>query len=1006
MNPNLPNDNRTKNHKKPGASPNSVCFQTLKRPINTQFFIQNNAFFGNLDEIQRHFIPYLNVVFLLFFAQVLFCSVAFAQSTNSQNKQSWKFSFDQPQTVWKVESSNPNLKTLDHRHSAQEGYGKRGCEYMALQIPPDSGSVMLGMRIGTGRLSDDVLPTVYIKSNKTGLRFMLRVILPLTQEEVGPRGSSGGQTAPLAILLAGGTYSFNGTWQRLRIDRPLDLLKKQALDLSREGRNIDITNAYYDMAYLDINGGEGELNLWIDDFDITGYDPVSPADFVRGSLGNPVKENVPRPPETTTPSANNSVPLSDDYNSLLANQSLQIPLTASNQKTVQVRTAGGTIFVNESMFFIRAIRYQNEPLEYLRQLGFNTIWMDTPPSEGLMIQAQELGLWIICPPPLTKPQWDVFSENSDTSYSPTYWDDKYYRVIAWTLGNVTKNGLNIEQTNRLCRRIRECDRNAYRPILAQADENLRDYSRQADAVIISRDPMYSSLDMKRYLRWHQDITCLIQPGTPRICVIQTQPDEKLKQSWNVNFPNEPLPNCIPYEQLQMTTFVAAGSGIRGIFFDSQSPLNASDPDTQYRSRSLELINTRLSITDSFFAAGNQSSLLPTTDKNLRYVMISVPNKGRLLLPLYLPQYAQYSLRGLSSPTTTITAPNIPTTYQAYRLTSNGLETINATRQTGDLKLEIDSQVDWSMILLARESNVIASIFNRLKNYDKRRSSVLLQELTANRLENFRQWFNADKASKEEIALYNAATGGLNRSNWAINQGLWSESDKSCYDAMNALRILEFSYWSSIVGTVREPNFHPAAVSFRTMRLFYLWHQKMQSFRQSENILPVGNFESVEEFLDSNWKLYLDEKPNKNIDATGDINPRAAYNGNSGLRITAQTKDGMQKEIALLDRIPIAIMSPAIQVEPYELVKITCNVNIIQQLDCTVDGLTIREVSSSDALTCRLFRTVGWQHIVLFRNADKDGKIQLSFELTGIGEAFIDDVRITRLVPSSVGEKVE
>ncbi|MBR6434879.1 MAG: hypothetical protein IKS45_00070, partial [Thermoguttaceae bacterium] len=161
---------------------------------------------------------------------MFFISSVYAQSENAQKEQSWKFSFDQPQTVWRVESAEPDLKTIEHKYSPQEGYGKRGCEYIALQIPANAKSVMLGMKVGTGKLTDDVLPTVYIKSNKTGLQFMLRVILPMTQESVRPGAPP---SAPLSILLAGGTYSLNGSWQQIRIDRPLDLLKKQALDISR-----------------------------------------------------------------------------------------------------------------------------------------------------------------------------------------------------------------------------------------------------------------------------------------------------------------------------------------------------------------------------------------------------------------------------------------------------------------------------------------------------------------------------------------------------------------------------------------------------------------------------------------------------------------------------------------------------------------------------------------------------------------------------------------------------
>ena len=940
-------------------------------------------------------------ILLLFY--LCFISSLYAQSENAQNEQSWKFSFDQPQTVWRVESAEPDLKTIEHKYSPQEGYGKRGCEYIALQIPANAKSVMLGMKVGTGRLTDDVLPTVYIKSNKTGLQFMLRVILPMTQEPARPGAPP---SAPLSILLAGGTYSLNGSWQQIRIDRPLDLLKKQALDISRQtGRNIDVTNAYFDMAYLDVNGGEGELDLWIDDLEITGYVPVAPGDFVKGSLGNLNTENksaVPSPVAPPSVSANN---LANDFGDQDANANDPNPINESNRQTPQVHVNGDSIFVNDTMFFIRAIRYRGEPLEYLRQLGFNTVWMGEVPNEGQMIQAQEQGLWIICPPPLTKQQWDVFTEDSFKNYSPTFWGDKYYRVIAWNLGNLTKNSVSVEQTNQLCRRIRECDRDVSRPIFAQAEENLRDYSRQVESLIIERNPIYSSLNMRDYLRWHRDVPCLIQPGMARLCVIQTQPDAKLTQSWKTMFPNETFPESIPYEQLQLTSFAAAGSGVRGLFFDSQSSLYSNDPDSQYRSRSLELLNSRLSTVDSFFAAGTQPTPVETSDPHLWFIMLTIPGKGRLALPLYIPDFAQYTLCGRSSRSATAYIPGIPTTYQAYRLSPNGLEPLNVSRQAGRMNVAIDSQADWSMALLAQNPSVISSLYNRLRANGKR-TSILFRELTANRLENFRMWYNPNKASKEEIGLFNSAIEAIEHSNMAISQNLWSDSDMFNCDASNALRILEYSYWSGVVGTRREPNFHPAAVSFRTMRLFHFWQQNMQNYRQGDNLLPAGDFESLDEFLDSNWALYLDDDPNSQISAKGDINPMAAFSGKSGLCLTAQTPPGLQNVIALLDKSPVTILSPTVQVEPFETVKITCLVSLPQPLRCTVDGLKIYDVQSGDVLARRVTKTLGWQPIVMYRTADAEGKIQLCFEMTGIGKAYIDNVKIIRIVPGGDGEKVE
>ena len=940
--------------------------------------------------------------FIISVISVLIISPLYAQSENNKNEQSWKFSFDQPQTVWRIETDEPNLKTIEHKYSPQEGYGKRGCEYVSLQIPSQAKSIMLGMKVGTGLLSDDVLPTIYVKSNQTGLRFMLRVILPMTPADNSQSSGQGeGKSAPLAILLVGGTYSLNGSWQQIRIDRPLDLLKREAVDISkRSGQNIDVTNAYYDMAYLDIKCGEGELNRWIDDLEINGYVPVSPEEFVRGSLRTINTQNKSNAPAAPAAKINRT----NEFSSPGANPDSQTPVVPVNRLKSQIKN--NSIYINDSLFFIRAIRYRGEPLEYLRQLGFNTIWMDMVPTEGQMIQAEELGLWLICPPPLNKQQWDVFSE--EVNYTPTFWGDRYNRVIAWNLGNLTRNSISVEQTNKLCRRIRECDRDVVRPIIAQADEDMLNYSRQVQGLIIERNPIYSSMDMKKYLRWHRDIPCLIQAGMPRICVIQTQPDVKLTQIWKTMFPNETFPQSIPYEQLQVTAYAAAGSGVRGLFFDSQTSLFSNDPDAQYRSRSLELLNSRLAAADSFFMAGTPSALpVNASDPNLWYIILTVSNKGRLALPLYIPNYAQYALSGSFTRSVSAVFDDIPTTSQAYRLAPNGLEPLKTNSPTGEMNVIIDSQADWSMILFTQNPTVISSMYNRLKNQGKR-PSILLYELTANRLENFRPWFNPQRASKEELSLFNSAAKALEYSNRLINQNLLSEADAFSCDAANALRILEYSYWSGIIGTRQEPIFHPAAVSFRMMRLYYSWRQNMQNYKQGDNVLPAGDFESLTDFQDSNWALYVDIASSSYIAAKGDINPMAAYSGKSGLCLTVQTTPELLNSIVLLDKSPITVLSPVVHLEPFELVKITCLVNLPEKkaIKGTVDGLKINDVYSGDVLARRITQTHGWQTIVMFRTADNNGNLQLRFDLTGIGKAYIDNVKIIRIVPGSGGNLIE
>ena len=119
--------------------------RSSERRMTTQFRSLDDIF---SPEKLRHVV----YIFIISIISVLIVDALYAQSENNKNEQSWKFSFDQPQTVWRIETDEPKLKTIEHKYSPQEGYGKRGCEYVSLQIPAQASSIMLGMKVGTGLL--------------------------------------------------------------------------------------------------------------------------------------------------------------------------------------------------------------------------------------------------------------------------------------------------------------------------------------------------------------------------------------------------------------------------------------------------------------------------------------------------------------------------------------------------------------------------------------------------------------------------------------------------------------------------------------------------------------------------------------------------------------------------------------------------------------------------------------------------------------------------------------
>ncbi len=73
-------------------------------------------------------------------------------------------------------------------------------------------------------------------------------------------------------------------------------------------------------------------------------------------------------------------------------------------------------------------------------------------------------------------------------------------------------------------------------------------------------------------------------------------------------------------------------------------------------------------------------------------------------------------------------------------------------------------------------------------------------------------------------------------------------------------------------------------------------------------------------------------------------------------------------------------------------------NIIEPVECSLDGLMVFDSMAGPAFGTRLRQTDGWQEIQLFRVARADGTMHVTFALSGVGQALLDDVSV-RVLPT-------
>jgi hypothetical protein len=306
--------------------------------------------------------------------------VGFASPTRAQQS-AWYEGFEGLNTSWTFVGSNAQYQVEHHGRMRGEAHTGEGCEQ--IRISGHGGSeVFIAHDLGQPRIIDELLPTVWLKADRPGLQAFVQVVLPRT---IDPRTQR-----PVTTLLPGSTYTTAGRWQQLRVeDIPRALNRQTRVLRTQLGPGVDPREAYIERLLVNVYGGPGVTNVWLDDLDVAGF--VGPPD---GKLAPavPLPQGESKSAASVAP-ASGTTP--DRTLAAGGSDSAAGPVAPASR----VRTVDSMLMVDDRPLLPLALQYQGEPMPLVRQLGFNAVWFWRTPSRDLLEEAARAGLWAICPPP-------------------------------------------------------------------------------------------------------------------------------------------------------------------------------------------------------------------------------------------------------------------------------------------------------------------------------------------------------------------------------------------------------------------------------------------------------------------------------------------------------------------------------------------------------------------------------------------------------------------------------
>jgi hypothetical protein len=842
------------------------------------------------------------------------------------------------------------------QHALERDAAHRGAAGERLVIDAAAGTTLrLEMPIGPAAVIDELRAGAWIRANRPGARLALRVALPEFLSAKTGR--------PVEVLVPGTVSRQADRWESLAVeDVPRGLGRQLAALRAEHGPAGSLANAVATHLVLDLYGGPGRHDIDIDDVTVRGAVAVVTAAGGRDPLVTPAA--------FTSPAAGPA------------------PAAASAPAPVLAR---GVLEVAGLPFFPRSLDHNGEPLDAIARLGFNCVRLPAPATADLLAEAQRAGLWVICPPP-ELPDVDIRDPESVPTFSGR-WD----RVIFWDMG-VGLAEADAESLAERVRRVRTCDPRAGRAVIGGADSGLRSVSRHVDMLVARRTVLGTSLELLDYLAWLRERPRLARPGTPFLAALSTEIDPRAARQAAALAGIGGRGLAVDPESLTLASFAAAAAGSRGILFSSSHRIDGQDRESRARAAAALAMNLRLKLLEPWGAAGRFAAAAVSSDPEVQAVVMEAA-RARMVLVSRCVQGAQIVARQYHGDVPrqpqplTLLVPGVPEAHQAWELAPGGLRPLKHKRVTGGISLSLDSFRAHALVLLSGEPAVTAHVQERVRELEP-------LELSSAR-------------GLAEIALADAATllgrvpptalGNLPAAAMLAEAREAALAAASAADAATAIEALrraaaiggqvERLAWERGVLATGSMVASPLSVSDATLPEHWRFIEALAATTPSAALLSGGDMERIEELAAGGWRHFA--LPQPAVRAGVEIDRTHAAEG-KGCLVMRAVPASAEEQPVVVETPPVWVTTPAIRAPAGRLVEIRARVWVPEPIRGSVDGLLVFDSLGGPALAERVAATPAWRRLVLYRivPADlADEPLTVTFALTGIGEARIDDVAV-------------
>lgn len=963
--------------------------------------------------------------YLVWLAVFGLAAVVVAQQPEGARGHVHRDGFAGREPAWVAGETNMKVEEKDHRIVTNSYFNAPSSEYLKIEAQPASGksdAEFVHYVYDTPACpiaavaGEEPSASVWVKSFRSGVQLRARVVLPKERDPKTP------ETA-LTTTIVGDTYPEERirSWHRLTVGKPAEALRKQLPVLRAQyGREIDTTDAYIDRLVLNVYAGPGVNEVWIDDLDIgpCKADPKKPLKGIVRPVSRPKAGNLGAPAGT---------------------------LPGGVAHPYSVEFVAGRILIDKKPFFMRAVRHAGQSLKGLRDFNFNTIAFPANVDAALVDDAVvNNSFMVIAETPM------IGEAGGETPIGLNREADRmieHFRrfrsgdgVLMWDLGA----GRTTEQLRAVARTsdtIREYD--PRRPRGVDLWDGYSAYSEYLDVIGSHRWPLFTSLELDKYREWLLQRRALTSPGKLMWTWVQTHmPEWYLALSTGkanpdrLDFPLGPQP-----EQIRLLTYLGLASGYRGLGFWTDQfltpDLAASNSTGRDRMIELYLLNTELELLEPvLFGVEDEKTTWVNTDHYAVKAAVLRGKKGIIVLPVWVGGGSQFcpdqgSVDGLK-----VTVPLVPDGADPWLLTPAHYENLRSTGAVravpGGVEITIPKFDLTAAIVFTNDlsaDGLVVRWQDNIRNGSAKRAAQLALEQSKEIYEKVHsvhdQLAGVAPSVRGVDELFAQSRVSLERAAKAMANNQPDVAYRESRTALRPLRIVMREHWKHATAGLTTPTASPYAISFYTLPQHWELARRVQPAKAGANLLKHGDFELSEKAPEGGasvkslpgWTVretHLDavtctaaivnvtdgvfdrKSPTDPPDAPDP--PRPALGRHCLLlhvkAANEPTDPKLKKDFrapAALERVSLAVDTPAVALPPGTWVRISFWARV-PNIESSADGVLAFDTVGSEPLAVRMYGS-RWKQYALYRQVKADGKIAMTFAMTGLGVAYFDNLRI-------------